>query len=75
MREYATPLSERLRLSRYHKERYATDPEFRLRKINKWRRWKGLEPYHCVSEIKTLADGGRAAAAKNRRDERGRYVG
>lgn len=53
MREFSTPLEERLRQSRIHAERYWSDPTYRLRNVNRWRKWKGLEPYTCVSQIKT----------------------
>lgn len=51
MREYATPLKERQRLCRYHKERCARDPEYRLRAVNRTRVWHGLEPRKSVEEI------------------------
>lgn len=50
---YATPLSERQRLARHYRQRYWSDPEFRLRKINRAREWQGLEPRASVDEIKT----------------------
>lgn len=53
MREYATPLEERQRLSRRHKERYATDPEYRLRCVNRGRIYYGLEPRRSVDEIQS----------------------
>lgn len=53
MREFATPLSERQRLSRHHRKRYWTDPEYRLRKINRSRAGEGLPPYTSVDQIKT----------------------
>lgn len=74
MSEYATPLSERQRLSRRHRERYASDPDYRLRCINRGRVYRGLAPRSSEDEITTFTDGGRAAAAKGARDERGRFV-
>jgi hypothetical protein len=53
MREYETPLTERLRLSRYRRERYANDPEWRLRQLNRSRIGQGLEPRKSVEEILT----------------------
>lgn len=50
---YETPLSERQRLSRVHRRRYWTDPEYRLRKINRSRVGLGLQPYERVEQIKT----------------------
>lgn len=52
--KYATPLSERLRLSRLYRERYWSDPEFRLRQINRARIWQGREPYSSAEEIPVL---------------------
>jgi hypothetical protein len=57
VKEYITPLAERQRISRWYKERYWGDPAFRLRKINGWRIWKGLEPYSSLDEMQK----GRAA--------------
>lgn len=52
-REYATPLAERQRIQRYHRERYQSDPDFRLRCVNRGRAWQGLPPRQSVDEIKT----------------------
>lgn len=54
-REYITPLAERQRISRWYKQRYWSDPEFRLRKINGWRIWKGREPYASLDEMERPA--------------------
>jgi hypothetical protein len=48
---YVTPLAERERIARIMRERYWSDPEFRLRKINRARQWYGYEPYSSVDEI------------------------
>lgn len=70
MREYQTSLEERLRCSRYNRDRYQRDPEYRLRRLNAGRIHQGLKPRASVDEIGTVADG-----AKNRqRDARGRYL-
>lgn len=53
MTEYSTPYEERQRLSRIHRRRYWTDPEYRLRKINRSRIGLGLEPYQSVEQIKS----------------------
>lgn len=74
MKEFATPLAERQRISRWHKQRYQSDSAFRLRNVNRWRIWKGLEPYTCASQIKSLADVGRTVAARAERDDKGRFV-
>jgi hypothetical protein len=53
MREFATTLEERQRQARIHAERYWTDESYRLRNINRWRRWKGREPYTSIEQVKT----------------------
>lgn len=53
MTEYATSYAERQRLSRHHRNRYWTDPEYRLRKVNRSRAGEGLPPLNSVDEIKT----------------------
>lgn len=50
---FVTPIEERQRLSRHHRKRYWTDPEYRLRKINRSRAGLGLPPRASVDEIKT----------------------
>ena len=73
MREYQTPLSERIRQSRLHARKMA-DPDYRLRNVNKWRVWKGLEPYTSVDQIMDRQTIGRLSAARQQRCERGRYA-
>lgn len=51
--QYATPLEERIRLSRVHRRRYWSDPEYRLRKINRARVHQGLPPRASVDEIRS----------------------
>lgn len=53
MKEYATPLAERLRIAAYYRERYRSDPEYRLRKVNCLRIRQGLKPRASVDEIGT----------------------
>lgn len=53
MKEFATPLEERQRLSRVHRRRYWNDPEYRLRKINRSRAGAGLPPRASVDDILT----------------------
>jgi hypothetical protein len=74
MPEYSTPLEERRRLAAYAADRYRRDEAYRLRKLNTARRWQGLEPYSSVEDIKDWSHGGRVAAARARRDERGRFL-
>jgi hypothetical protein len=71
---YATPLAERQRISRLHRERYQRDPDYRLRTVNRARAWQGLPLYASPEQIGTRADSGRAAAAKAKRGERGRFA-
>jgi len=51
--EFSTPIEERKRLSRIHRRRYWSDPEYRLRKINRSRAGQGLPPRQSVDEIQT----------------------
>ena len=52
-REFITPLHERRRLAVVQKNTYWTDPAFRLRSINRWRVWKGREPYQSLEQVKS----------------------
>jgi hypothetical protein len=77
MERYSTPLEERLRLARIHKERYARDPEYRLRCINRSRIGQGLPPRHSVDEIlrpDEVAQVARETARRRQRASNGRYV-
>lgn len=51
MREFVTPLAERLRIAAYYRERYKRDADYRLRKINCLRARQGLPPRASVDEI------------------------
>jgi hypothetical protein len=51
MKEYITPLSERLRIAAYHRERYKRDHDYRLRQVNSLRVRQGLPPRASVDEI------------------------
>jgi hypothetical protein len=51
MREYATPLAERLRIASYYRERYKRDPDYRLRKVNCLRARQGLAPRASIEEL------------------------
>lgn len=53
MKEFATPLAERLRIAAYYRERYKSDPEWRLKKLNRSRTARGLSPRKSVDEILT----------------------
>jgi len=50
---FKTPLKQRLYIAAYYRERYKTDPEYRLRKVNALRAWQGLPPRASVDEIST----------------------
>lgn len=52
-REFSTPLSERQRLARLYRRKYWSNPEFRLRGINRSRAGQGLPPRQSVDEILT----------------------
>jgi hypothetical protein len=77
MKEFSTPLKERLRLARIQRERYRTDPEFRLRSLNRARASRGLKPRQSVDEILCPDDVKavlRELAKNQERDERGRFT-
>lgn len=65
------PLAERLKQSRYWRRRYARDPEFRLRRVNRERERAGKPPLTSVDEIGL--DMSRVARAKPRGPD-GRFV-
>ena len=50
---FVTPLKERQRLAEVRKRRYWSDPDYRLRKINRAREWQGLPPRSSIDEIQT----------------------
>jgi hypothetical protein len=50
-RAFKTPLKHRLYIAAYYRERYRTDPEYRLRKVNCLRVRQGLPPRKSVEEI------------------------
>jgi hypothetical protein len=54
---FSTPLEKRLYLSRRHKERYATDPDYKLRCVNRGRIAQGLPPRRSVDEIQSRSVG------------------
>lgn len=51
MSRFVTPLAERQRIAAYYRERYRTDPDYRLRKVNDMRARQGLPPRASVDEI------------------------
>jgi hypothetical protein len=53
MRDYRQPLSKRRYDSAYHTNRYWTDPEYRVRKINRERVRLGRPTISSVDEIMT----------------------
>jgi hypothetical protein len=55
VKEFATPLEERQRLSRVKRARYWNDDEHRLRSINRCRIWHGLEPRASLDEVQAKA--------------------
>jgi hypothetical protein len=46
-------MSERQRIARYNRERYANDPDFRLRCINRGRVHQGLAPRKSLDEVRS----------------------
>ena len=51
--KFDLPLEQRLRIARLRNERYANDPEYRLRCVNRERAKRGLPPASNVNEIMT----------------------
>ena len=51
MSEFKTPLKQRLYIAAYYRERYRTDPEYRLRKVNCLRARQGLPPRASVADL------------------------
>jgi hypothetical protein len=41
------------RASKYHVDRYWSEPELRLKKINRARVWQGLPPRQSLDEVET----------------------
>jgi len=74
MREYATPLEERIRLARYHRERCERDPAYRLKNVNRIRAWRGLPLLDCPSQIGSRAEAARLKAAVQQREASGRFA-
>ena len=52
MRRFSKPLIERQLDAERLNRRYRTDPEFRLRRINRARRQQGLAPRASLDEVK-----------------------
>lgn len=48
---FVTPLKKRLYIAEYYRERYRSDPEYRLRKVNDLRIRQGRAPRASVDEI------------------------
>lgn len=48
---YTMPLKKRIRVAKRRRERYRTEPEYRLRRVNLSRAQKGLPPLASVDEI------------------------
>ena len=56
MPEYKLPLAKRMRISARRKERYATEPAYRLARLNENRRRKGLPPLTSLEGISMARD-------------------
>jgi hypothetical protein len=67
---YRLPLAERQRFARNKRDRYATDPEYRLACINAARARRGAPPIATLADMGNPRDGRRGAE----RDERGRFA-
>jgi hypothetical protein len=66
-------LAARQSMSRYRRQRYASDPEFRLYYANASRAQRGLPPYRSAAEIPTRSEAMRAAV-RNRARDGGRFA-
>ena len=55
MRVIRTELEERMRRSEYYRTRYATDPVYRLKQLNKVRKSKGMSMLSSLEESKPRA--------------------
>jgi hypothetical protein len=49
---YVLPLEDRMQLAEAQRERYARDPVFRLRQINRSRERRQMPPVRDLSEVK-----------------------
>lgn len=74
MKFYVSSLTDRQRRARYLRERYAKDPAFRLKVVNKGRRYRGLPPHSSIDEIKPRSEFRREIAAKQPRQPNGRFA-
>lgn len=68
---FKTPLHKRLRASERFKDRYRSDPEFRLARINARRVAEGKEP---VASLPPVGQVRPAWAATRQRDDKGRFA-
>ena len=66
MKLYDLPLERRLRISRLRRERYANDPEYRLRCVNRERAKLGLPLAANANEIMTRQEVSRRAVEARR---------
>lgn len=69
MREFKCDLYERREKAEWHRRRYWTHPETRLRRINKSRERLGLAPYERLDDVPT-----RSERANQIRGESGRFA-
>lgn len=68
---YRLSLAKRLRVAARRKERYRTEPDYRLRQINAARVARGRAPLSSLNEVgATLCQ----FAAMRQRDEAGRFA-
>ena len=66
--KFGLPLEQRLRIAKVRNERYANDPEYRLRCVNRDRMKRGLPLASNVNEIMTRQEASlRAVEARRRR--------
>lgn len=70
----SAPLRTRLRISNWRRNRYASDPDFRLRLVNSARARRGLPLLASAAEIKSKSQAARETAMRRRRGEGGRFA-
>lgn len=66
---YKLPYAKRMRISARRKERYSTEPEYRLARINERRLRDGAPPRATLDEVGLQRD-----PATRQRDDRGRFA-
>jgi hypothetical protein len=56
MKEFADPLKRRIYRARWLRERYRSDPAYRLARLNKDRIRRGLPPHTSLDQVASRID-------------------